>query len=197
MNEPRKVGRPRKHLEEDHHFKTAGDVSVVDNGDEYISEPQVQPLNNNVEKNIEVPAEGHNFITAQSSGARVYEHINTNTEGGAHDKDEEINEESIDVSNDDKTLGVSSLESDTLEVNNAALHGWNSIDTEIILKQPPRNGMPVRLSETPNGEGILAFWKRTRAFNGKRYAETGKWTCFQTGMNLSFEPKYWKERFGV
>ncbi len=130
MNEPRRAGRPKKHLENEHHFHAAGDMDL------------------SVDEDVDEPAGG------------------------------------IMVENEPAVSAVSTLS-----------EGWNLLETEIVLKQPPRNGMPIFLSETGDGEGVLGFWKRTRAFNGKRYEETGKWVDFQTGANIFFKPQYWKARF--
>ncbi len=77
------------------------------------------------------------------------------------------------------------------------LNGWHSIETDIVLKSPPRNGMAVKVSETPDSEGVVVFWKRLRAFANatKRWQETGAWCNFHTGQKIPFEPKYWKERY--
>lgn len=84
-----------------------------------------------------------------------------------------------------------------VEVSPVAQHGWKSINTEVVLELPPRNGIPVYLSETPEGDGVLVFWKRVRAFanSTKRWQETGIWVDHNTGAKVSFEPKYWRERF--
>ncbi len=72
-----------------------------------------------------------------------------------------------------------------------AVNGWNPISTA------PFNGIPVKLSASPDGDGILGFWKRTRAFSNvsKRYESIGKWVDSISGADLNFHPKYWKERF--
>lgn len=78
--------------------------------------------------------------------------------------------------------------------NSDRMNGWNDIENTAILHGLPRNGMPVRLSVSPHGEGVLAFWKKTRAFHAKRWQETGVWCDFFTGVLLNFIPKYWKPR---
>lgn len=77
-------------------------------------------------------------------------------------------------------------------------NGWHPIlESDMVINLPPRNGNPVRLSETPDSEGVIAFWKRERAFANatKRWQEHGVWRDFYTGMKIDFEPKYWKDRF--
>lgn len=74
------------------------------------------------------------------------------------------------------------------------VEGWKIIG-EQIQDIPPLNGMPVKISKDGKDEGTVAFWKRTRAFNGKRWAETGKWLDFMTGVSIAFDPKYWRERY--
>lgn len=69
------------------------------------------------------------------------------------------------------------------------INGWYHIDSA------SKNGMPIRLSEKPEGDGTIAFWKRTRAFNAKRWQETGKWEDFITGGAIPFGPKFWRPRF--
>lgn len=98
--------------------------------------------------------------------------------------------------------GLSGAESDDSyeedsDSESSLANGWNLIEEDISIKSPPRNGLPVRLSEKPEGDGILAFWKRLRAFanSTKRWQETGAWFDFHNGQQISFEPKYWKERF--
>lgn len=81
--------------------------------------------------------------------------------------------------------------------NDLGLNGWSRIDSEDhILVQPPRNGTSVRVSYTPNGIGIIAYWKKTRAFANptRKWETTGVWCNFMTGTPLSSPPNYWKSR---
>lgn len=151
MNEPRKPGRPKRHLEESHHFHAASDAKLV------IDDVTEETLIAEIEEIVENPALVMPVAYIESP---------------VEEKIQELVAESL--------------------VN---LNGWQSLDAEVAVQIAPRNGMAVRLSETPDGDGVLGFWRRTRAFNGKRYAETGKWIDFHTGTDISFQPKYWKERF--
>lgn len=77
------------------------------------------------------------------------------------------------------------------KIDNAPINGWHPIHTA------PRNGMPVKLVEKPEGDSVLCVWKKTRAFANptKRWEITGKWVNFISGLDISFIPKYWQERF--
>lgn len=99
----------------------------------------------------------------------------------------------VDVSKDNVVNSVVVAEYHFMESSNS--NGWRPLGGDIIIHQPPRNGMPVYLSSDPEGDGQLFYWKRTRAFNGKRYEETGKWVNFQTGADIPFVATLWKERF--
>lgn len=66
--------------------------------------------------------------------------------------------------------------------------GWKPIETA------PHNGLSAVISETAEGTGIVAFWRRTRAFIAKRWQETGHWCDSSTGLKVTFVPQYWKER---
>lgn len=182
MNEPRKAGRPRKHLQDDHHFKTS-DVTDI----EFL------------ETSTDATTEGAPPVAADvdQAGAIVSEkELSTPAVPDEVAIDNPITDH-VELPEPDITPVVSIEDSAPVSVvrNVKSNNFWNSIDTEVVLKQPPRNGMPIYLSEIDGGEGILGFWKRTRAFNGKRYEETGKWVDFQSGMSIPFQPNYWKERF--
>lgn len=69
------------------------------------------------------------------------------------------------------------------------VNGW------LNIQSASRNGMPIRVSLTSDGEGIVAFWKRTRSFHAKRWQETGLWCDFITTIPLDFDPIFWKPRF--
>lgn len=73
------------------------------------------------------------------------------------------------------------------------INGWMPIETASL------NGMPIKLSLEPNGDGVVGFWKKTRAFANatKRYEPYGKWVDFMTGMDIGFTPKFWKDRYAV
>lgn len=95
----------------------------------------------------------------------------------------------------DENIGEKKIKDEVfVKYDDTIFNGWKSIDSDIILHELPRNGMPVRLSEFPEGNGTLSFWKRTRSFQAKRWQDTGKWCDFMTGSTLIFDPKYWKGR---
>lgn len=75
--------------------------------------------------------------------------------------------------------------------NIISLNGWHPIETVI------HNGFPVKLTDDQNKEGVIAFWRKTRAFANAthRWQETGKWTDSTTGQNINFSPKFWKDRY--
>lgn len=209
MNEPRKAGRPRKHLADEHHFQTAEERSfvelpenpIVENAEEtpqpasIVSEESVAPPVADTILTEEVVVENPTHALSVEQEIMLQNNLAAASDiPYAEDVDQSSHssEESI-ISKSPAEEKIQAL----MQSHRGAidLDGWHSMDTEIVLQQPPRNGMPIRLSEHPQGEGQLGFWKRTRAFNGKRFAETGKWVCFQSGMNLTFDPKFWKERF--
>lgn len=72
-----------------------------------------------------------------------------------------------------------------------SLNGWREIDTATL------SGMPYFISEKPDGEGVLAYYRRTRAFANaaKRWKEVGKFVDFTTGADIKFEPVYCRNRF--
>lgn len=68
---------------------------------------------------------------------------------------------------------------------------WREIDSSA------RSGLPYFVSNTGIGDGILAFYRRTRAFANasKRWQHTGKFVDFITGADLVFQPLYFRNRF--
>lgn len=68
---------------------------------------------------------------------------------------------------------------------------WREIDSSA------RSGLPYFVSDTAIGDGILAFYRRTRAFANaaKRWKNTGKFVDFTTGVDLIFQPLYFRNRF--
>jgi hypothetical protein len=63
------------------------------------------------------------------------------------------------------------------------------------MESAPMGGLSCFISNKPEGEGTLAFYKRTKAFKGKRWEEIGKWVDHVTGADIAFKPVYWRERF--
>jgi hypothetical protein len=180
-DEKRRPGRPStKHLQDDHHFKVAEEqesVAVAEN-----------PINvQSVEKEIGAPnaflesldTTQQNVTFAEPSG-QILE-LNSNDESAVEQQRVYLGENRI----------------QNIEFSVIALNGWHPLDTEVVTETPPRNGIPVKVSESTEGDGIVVFWKRLRAFANatKRWQECGAWIDFHTGMKIAFEPKYWKERF--
>lgn len=143
-------GRPRKHLEEHHHYKPS-DSAVLSE----IQMPEETPI-------PEAPLEGLPIQEVIES-IPVEETISTPVESPAQEKIEELVQE--------------------------AKNGWSPIESS------SRNGMPVWLTDNPDKHGVLAFWKRTRAFNAKKWQEIGYWCDHTTGVKIPFEAQFWRPRF--
>ena len=181
MNEEKRRGRPPKdHLRDEHHFRTSDEVAAAgappaaaesDQADTTGSATMPQSISAEpiVEAVVENPTLAP-FVREGLDGIIPITPISN--ESPIEEKIHQL-------------------------VDNASLNGWHPIDTEIVLQMPPRNGMGVKLSETPDGDGVLAMWKKTRKFANTthRWAESGKWVDFHSGMDISFTPKYWKDRF--
>lgn len=176
QEQPRGRGRPpKKHLEQEHHFS-----------------PAIQPFNNGAPEIIEAVVENFTVETAESHIAQESESVSLT---------EEISVPHVTIFQHEESPveeKIHQLVESSYSVPSAVeLNGWHTLNTDIVIFIPPRNGMPVLLCETPDGQGIEAFWKRTRAFaNGtKRWNEHGAWYDFNTGTPIRITPKYWKERF--
>lgn len=78
-----------------------------------------------------------------------------------------------------------------LESEDHSSYGWEDIG------KAPRNGVGCFVSEKPTGEGVLVFWKKTRAFANAthRWEDYGKFVDFLTGVDLNFKPLFYKPRF--
>lgn len=72
-------------------------------------------------------------------------------------------------------------------------HTWEPIQTVL------RNGFPVRITGDVRTSGVIAFWRKSRAFANAthRWEETGFWTDTNTGRNVDFKPLWWKDRNAV
>lgn len=190
--EAKRRGRPPKsHLHEDHHFRTSDDAEAAGAPPASADSDQADA--------IEV-APAAQFASAALIHEAVVENPIPSMDSTSMSleiplKKLESEEQGNAVKN---SLKESPVEEKIHELMDAAsLNGWESIDTKIVIKMPPRNGMPIRLSENPDEHGVLAMWKKTRKFANTthRWMESGKWVDFQSGMDISFIPKYWKERF--
>jgi len=166
-------GRPKKHPAADLHFQPASTeepmVAVEEN-------PTTAP-SAEIQENPEVSTNSMHYGDVQSDAQSV----DMTTISPIEEKIQQLIEESRPVEN---------------VIDHIDENGWHIVDTEIVIQIPPRNGTPIRVSETVTGEGILAFWRRTRAFANatRRWSDSGKWVDFSTGLDLKFVPKYWKPR---
>lgn len=133
-------GRPKKHLEQEHHFVADEPEAAEPVAESPIISPTLE----------ETPTEENQFDVAR---ANAISHVTNAPQDYVDDA------------------------------------GWHPIDTF------PKNGLPMRVSGISAGDGVLAIWKRTRVFNGKAWTDTGIWIDAQTGVDINFTPKYWKERF--
>lgn len=174
MNEPRKAGRPRKHLENEHHFRTSDDATTADASPVDAESDQADAI--------------VDFTEPPSVSAEPIEDVVEIPI--THHVGMEVDRSKDDVYKEEVVATYHYIEPENL-------NGWHPIDTEIVMEMPPRNGMPVRLSINNDSEGVLAVWKKTRKFANAthRWQESGKWIDFNTGLDISFAPKYWKERF--
>lgn len=171
MNDPQKGrGRPRKHLEDEHHFRTSDDAVAAGAPPAPAESDQAGEL------------EPQDSVT---SAELIHETVVENT------ADYSVIPDAISLP---KESPVEEKIHDLIE--EAKLNGWRTMDSDIVINLPPRNGLPVKVSEN-TGDGVVAFWKRIRAFANptKRWKESGAWYDFHTGQKIPFEPKYWKERY--
>ena len=215
MNEPKNMGRPRKHLESEHHFLTSAEAAVagappadaeVDQMGASIEETQSSAPVEHIEAIVGNPTFAPDVGMTRGMTTNSLENLNNMekssqsvenaiTDGNGLQSQESPIEESIHVLVEQER--VSFCEPQSVKVTTESLNGWHSIDTDMVMEHPPRNGMPVRLSRISDGDGVLAYWKRSRTFanSTKRWQEVGNWYNFNTSVRIDFEPKYWKERF--
>lgn len=146
-------GRPKKHIHENHHYKSAEQVTEAQDDIQEVTEedPIVENVNPNSPSLILTDSI---FSTVSDASVNILE------------------------SNPAEELSVSDPKS-----------GWKSIETA------PHNGLPTVVSENGYNDGVVAFWKRSRAFVAKRWKESGYWCDNGTGLKVDFIPQYWKERF--
>lgn len=198
MNEElhRRPGRPKKHPAEEFHFKTAE-----------IEQPSAPPATSAiVEPAAEAEAGSEQSFTfpeedAQEPAALPAEAVVENPTIAL------IAGENLSEAFAEPVLMLGSespVEEKIHELVEAAeptdLNGWNPLpkcDAPHAILLPPRNGTPVRVSESTQGSGVTAFWKKTRAFANptKKWETTGIWCDYLTGVKVPFTPKYWKDRY--
>jgi len=165
-------------------------------------QPQVQqqnkPQSEQVVAPIEEIIEPESLIEEDEEAIEVEAPVLTPPEPEVPaDDDDDESEEDEEPEEPEESLDESTQESSPAPVPEEA-NGWHLIG-DMIITHPPRNGMPVKLAESTDDEGTLGYWKRTRAFANStmRWVEQGKWVDFVTGQDIPFQPKFWKERFGV
>ena len=64
---------------------------------------------------------------------------------------------------------------------------WHSITEE------QKNGKSFFVAKNKDGNGTLAYWRRTRVMLHSRWSLQGKWTETETRRDLEFEPLYYRE----
>lgn len=207
--EPKRRGRqPKSHLQEDHHFRTSDDAAAAgappapaESGQENVSDALPDagttasafsaPIHEAVVENPTLAPYADIVLTSETISPTLVASSIESTPSA----------ENVDTITNSSQPKESPIEQKIHElVDAASLNGWHVLPTEIAPHPsllPPRNGMPVRLSETTDGEGILVFWKKTRKYANTthRWEHSGKWCDFQTGLDINFIPKYWRERF--
>lgn len=159
-------GRPKKHLEAEHHFTAQSEPveAVVENPTLSISAQETESM-----------------IVDQENGSAGFLMADSPIEQKIHQMTEAEEFRMLQA----KALVNASLAfEDVIDEN-----GWHPIETF------PKGGLPIYVNNLSAGDGVLALWKRTRAFNGKVWAETGKWVDYHTGEELSFKPRFWRGRF--
>lgn len=200
MNDEKRRGRPPKgHLQDEHHFHAAS---------EKPEEPVVEVLENpTIAPDVGMMEDTTmSFSENLANTATSYQSVQNATLAGdgLQNQESSIGEkihQLVEISHGRTGTGATSTIIITASgkgyPDSENLNGWHLIESDAVLNSPPRNGNPVRLSESPHNEGVIAFWKRERAFANatKRWQEHGVWRDFYTGMKIDFEPKYWKERY--
>lgn len=164
-------GRPRKHLQDEHHFQTSDDPATE--GAPPVAAESDQAGVSTPAGEFDAPAELEAVVEESATASDVEPTAMEVIENAPLIYQESPAEEKIHQLVDE----VQSTD------------GWHNIDTA------PRGGLTVRVSENTYVEGVDAFFKRTRVFSGKKWEQVGKFVDHQTGLDLPFQPKYWRERF--
>lgn len=198
-------GRPKKHLHEDHHFQTSDEAAaagappvVADSGQAGASDVALAtdfaPATLEAIVENPIPPSPHNqsissVISPQNTESgepkNAAESLLIDSDPMSATLTESPVEEKIQCLVEQERVFYS--EPQTIEISD--LNGWQHIATA------PIGGLTVHINNMPHGEGIDAFFKRTRVFNGKHYVETGIWVDHMTGVKVPYEPKYWRPRF--
>lgn len=194
MNEEAKRrGRPPKnHLQDEHHFR-ALDESNVENVTLAVTELQEVVVENPIQPTFLTQRESL-IVESGNTSEPLIVPANHNQQYTNYLAEESPVEEKIHVLVEQQRVFLG--EPSFVEISQ--LNGWHPItELDTVVTLPPRNGNPVCLTQSLDSKGVIAFWKRERAFANatKRWQEHGVWRDFNTGMKIDFEPKYWKERF--
>lgn len=127
----------------------------------------------------------------------IYNHQSENTESHPDSLQEEIiatPDEETQASEPEDASPVDekiSLVSEEIEKGKQeSLNNWDPISTA------PRNGFPIRVTDDFENPGVIAFWRKSRAFANAthRWEECGFWTDSSTGRNINFTALWWKDR---
>jgi hypothetical protein len=68
------------------------------------------------------------------------------------------------------------------------VNGW------LEITDAQKNGDQLVVSEQPKGDGVLAFWRKTRKMEHFKWIESGKWSDTISHQTLAFEAKYYKAK---
>lgn len=68
------------------------------------------------------------------------------------------------------------------------VNGW------LVITDAQLNGDQFIVSDKPEGEGELAFFRKTRRLQNSKWIGSGKWSDTVSHQTLTFEPKYYREK---
>ena len=83
------------------------------------------------------------------------------------------------------------LEKNTLSVpeksSEVLPNGWK------VISEEQQNGMAYLVTHVLDGEGVLAFWRRTRMLSHNRWVLHGRWSDSLTRADIIPQPLYYKD----
>lgn len=170
----KRPGRPKK-------VDSTAEVSVISPGTGYTSEPG-KPLASNISSEEIIPP-------LHRSISEVLPIENEEIDFFKTDSDDKSSEPILDPE-PEPIKGPELIPETVPEPEQETDHNWNPIQSA------PRNGFPVKITDDIRKIGIVAFWRKSRAFANAthRWEETGFWTDSSTGRNIDFKPLWWKDR---